>query len=895
MPRSLKFTDPATSERSIAHALGWEELDLSHRLISYGDIQLSASRGHVGGRSAVLFARVKARNGADPLLSAALYGYHASVDWGLLADDEGLTVFNPHWLVDGSWYRLGLVPWGKAAERDPVIASMTPAALIDGKTERAAWQRKRPERLLQLVDDELVRRLDVWRDQAVKYARNEDRVDEKLQTLYAQLFVLRTVEDRGLDPQVPPLTSTLTGSQSIDWNAWSHMLQRAREHVGSNLFDEDPAREVPEHVVAGVIDDLYCPRGLPITDARYNFAWLEADVLGAAYEKYLATVLIPAKVAVQADLFLSPEREVERVSVRRQSGVYYTPKYIRDYLATRCVDEFFRCRDQVVPPRVIDFACGSGSFLVAAVDQILRHLRSHNLKRGWLRALVENGYLVGIDIDPKAVTAARLHLWQRLVEEPDALPLPNLSDVIITADGLHQESWEALNKPYDIVLGNPPFLVTGLVPNREELESKFLAARGRYDFSYLFVEQATNVLDEGGLMGMVVPNRLYRNSNGNTIRELLVQRTALLSLVDFGSTKPFDADSYVGCIVARRKSGQEPIAERVRVIEVRSLTPEYLAKLLLDADAAEGEITQPALRAFTARHPRPDQGGRPWTLLSETERRARILIDELSVPLETIAVVPQGIRTGGNDLFVFEVVADDGFQLLQVVNGLDETDVLDAELLEPVVLGSEVKRYQSVIASKKLLYPYRNNVALTESELEERFPAIWTYLLRNRELMAARASLKKAGRKWYELVWPRDESWLRRPKLLIRDLAPRSSFAPDKIGSTFLLGGTAVVPGEPDKLMPLLAYMNSQLVDSLLRRITPIFSGDFQKFEPRHLLSIPILKQVLEDDTFSGRLAELAAMVVATQDAGVEARTFEAEIDELIRQAAGQQGISLED
>jgi hypothetical protein len=266
------------------------------------------------------------------------------------------------------------------------------------------------------------------------------------------------------------------------------------------------------------------------------------------------------------------------------------------------------------------------------------------------------------------------------------------------------------------------------------------------------------------------------------------------------------------------------------------------------------------------------------------------------VPLETIALVPQGIRTGGNDLFVFEIMSDDGLQLCQVLNGLEESDVLEVDLLEPVVFGSEVQRYQPAIASRRLLYPYRQNVALAEAELEERFPATWAYLLRNRELLATRASLRKAGRKWYELVWPRDESWLRRPKLLIRDLAPRTSFAPDEVGATFLIGCTAVVPEEADKVMPLLAYLNSALIDLLVKRMTPMFQNDFHKFEPRHLLPVPVLKQLIDDDAFSGRLAELATKIVAIQanDPRSEAREFEVEVDQLVKQAAGRQGIGLD-
>ncbi len=425
---------------------------------------------------------------------------------------------------------------------------------------------------------------------------------------------------------------------------------------------------------------------------------------------------------------------------------YYTPKFITGFLATRCVDEFFSEWDGITLPRVIDFACGSGSFLVAAVEQILKHLKRSDPERDWARELVEGGFIAGIDIDPNAVNTARLHLWQRLVQEPHALPLPDLADVIIAADGLKRDDWGELNRQYDIVLGNPPFMATSMITARDDLEATFKTAKGRYDFSYLFVEQALRVLNTSGHIGMVVPNRLYRNRNGQIIRDLLANQTDLLTLVDFGATRPFDASAYVGCIVARLRQGGVPAPSRVRVLEVSSLAPDFLTALLLVAAQSDVDVTTDAIKAFWARHP---TSGNPWTLISEAEKRSLVLFEEVSVRLDTVAETWQGIRTGANDLFIFEIKSSDGTHLCKAINGLGDSAVLELELLEPVVYGSEVQRYQVVKPIKRLLYPYRRNVVLPEGELERRFPNTWEYFLRNRDLLSG--PLKHAT-EWGEVV-----------------------------------------------------------------------------------------------------------------------------------------------
>ncbi|MFN4311660.1 MAG: Eco57I restriction-modification methylase domain-containing protein [Ferrovibrio sp.] len=883
-----------TSGYDLARRLGWQDDSLSQREISRGETKLKISRATLGGHPTALFAKVVSRNGYDPLESAALYAYHSTVDWGVLADDAGITVFNSHWLLDGDWFKLPRIGWKEISDKSAILDALKPASFLDRNLERFASSQKTPSGFLKPVDDELVERLDSWRDQALRYAKSADKVDEQLQTLYAQFFVLRTVEDRELNPKVPSLKSVIGDSEHVNWAAWEKLLSLARKHVGSDLFDDDVVRNVPEHVTAGVISDLYTPRKLPGSNIRYDFSWIEADVLGLAYEKYLATVLQPAPVAPQMEMFLAPSREVERVSIRKSSGTYYTPKFIRDYLSSRCVDEYFNKTTNPVPPKVIDFSCGSGSFLVGAVDHVLKHLRKIDPNRKWARELIEGGFIVGIDIDPRAVTTARLNLWQRLVEEPDALPLPNLSNVVITGDGLKRETWGDLNKQYDIVLGNPPFLATSLVVHREELEAAFQTAKGRYDFSYLFVEQALNVLNPGGHMGMVVPNRIYRNRNGATIRSLLVEATNLLTLVDFGANRPFDASAYIACILAQLRQADSERPARVRVLEVKSLDSEFLTAMLLDADANGQRKDSAVLRSYFARHP---STGEPWPLLSESEQLARVLIEDISVRLDTLAAIPQGIRTGGNDIFIFNVDTDDSGGLCRVINGLGDSAVIERDLLEDVVFGSEVQRYQAVNPTKRLLYPYRKNIVLPEAELSAAYPKTWAYLMQYRELLSARSSLKNSSRKWYELIRARDENWLRKPKLMIRDLAPGTAFALDANGSTFLVGGTAVVPEQQELILPLLAYLNSSVVDHLVRRSTPQFRGDFQKFEPQHIQGIPILDRVVEDADFAAHLGHLAASAInaySCDDIG-SGRNIEEEINLFIKNSASERGISLDE
>lgn len=889
----------------LAAAFGWNSDRVRKRTVQLGETVLDVGRGYLGVQPAALFASAIQNNGIDPLNGAALYGYHAAVRWGLFADERGLTAFNSHWVLQDDWFSMPTVPWGSMEAEKELLSTFQPEPMAEGEPDRLALQRFPSPRLLQPVDDELVDRLDAWRDEALKSSPVHSGIDEDLQTLFAKLFVLRTVEDRQLAPQVEPLSGAIASRVTLDVSKLVRVFEQARHHIGSELFDTVQLEKIPEHVIAGIIRDLYKPRKLPFAESRYNFAWIDSDVLGLAYEKYLSTILHPLPPTPQMELFQPSYREVARISVRRAGGVYYTPEYLTKYLAKKCIDqhvtpEFLAkflaqgTADQqnenenaaVSLPKVVDFACGSGSFLVAAVDSLLDRLKAQDPATNWGKHLIEGGYINGVDVDEKAVTVARLNIWNRLTEEPDPLPLPNLSKVIVKGDGLDQSSWGQLGQRFDIVLGNPPFLATSRVSNRTELENSFETARGRYDYSSLFVEQAVRVTEPDGTIGMVVPNRMFINHNATSIRSYLTARTDIDVIVDFGSNEVFqNTSAYVGCIIAHHQPLMSAPATAVKVVDVKALPEQFAAALLLEAESAD-HFDTPDIRVYMAQHPR---GGGPWTLLSMQEKMEQVRLSDASERLDNIAGVFQGIRTGANDVFILNIVAEDDHYGAELLNGLGDSAVLETGLLEPVVFGAEVRKFEAVSYSKYLIYPYDGGSALSEGELELRYPQAFKYLVSYRDILSSRASIAASGLHWFELVRRRDEAWLRRPKLLIRDLAPEISFAVDADGDVFIVGGTAVTPEREELLFPLLAYINSSHVNSLVKRVTPQFRGSFQKFEPQHLQNIPVLRRLVEDENFQTQLDELARLAVSTTGANKSAAM--ADIDRIVETAMREAGI----
>jgi len=95
---------------------------------------------------------------------------------------------------------------------------------------------------------------------------------------------------------------------------------------------------------------------------KYNFNAISADVLGAIYENYIGHVLVRSGKRISIK---------ESHDVRKQQGIYYTPVPIVDFIVRKALLPKLRGSksiDEVKKIRVLDPACGSGSFLIKAYD-----------------------------------------------------------------------------------------------------------------------------------------------------------------------------------------------------------------------------------------------------------------------------------------------------------------------------------------------------------------------------------------------------------------------------------------------------------------------------------------------------------------------------------------------
>lgn len=221
------------------------------------------------------------------------------------------------------------------------------------------------------------------------------------------------------------------------------------------------------------------------------------------------------------DLFKELYLNLFSKAARHGLGEYYTP----DWLAEKVLVETFGGELGDPSKRVLDPACGSGTFLVLIIGHVLQRVASGQLgRRRALELILRN--VAGFDVHPLAVRTARTNYLCALgdlladADGPVDVPVYEMDSVLAREDV----------SAFDYVVGNPPWVNWeslsgpyrrrtmalwehyGLFPKRCTAMQTILGA-AKYDVSMLLTYvSADRHLCTGGRLGFLVSQSLFKTA-----------------------------------------------------------------------------------------------------------------------------------------------------------------------------------------------------------------------------------------------------------------------------------------------------------------------------------------------------------------------------------------------
>lgn len=311
----------------------------------------------------------------------------------------------------------------------------------------------------------------------------------------------------------------------------------------------------------------------------YDFtSQVNVDILGHIFEQSISDL---------------EELYDETVSKRKTDGVYYTPEYITDYICRNTIIPYLsknnsttvydlvkeysnnikELEGRIKDIKILDPACGSGAFLVKAVDILLeideeiqkykpnvmeqRGIEEYNPKEE-IFSIIENN-IYGVDINEESVEITKLSLFLKLAGPNRQLiglsknikkgnSIVDSKDVDKRAFDWRHEFPHILYDPklknsenelllnqkledgFDIIIGNPPYGAELNEIEQEHLNKRF--GIGSTDTAQLMMVMSHKLLKNNGYHGFIVPKPFIYASNWTNIRSIFLDELKIL--IDVG-------------------------------------------------------------------------------------------------------------------------------------------------------------------------------------------------------------------------------------------------------------------------------------------------------------------------------------------------------------------------
>ncbi|MFN3198309.1 MAG: Eco57I restriction-modification methylase domain-containing protein [Bradymonadia bacterium] len=250
-------------------------------------------------------------------------------------------------------------------------------------------------------------------------------------------------------------------------------------------------------------------------------------------------------------------------------GVHYTNAEMAGVLIRVILDPLTTEKDpkSILNLRILDPACGDGSFLLGVADYLTHTLltppdRTARVADSSLSMLKHrvSQCIAGVDVDERAVNLAfaRLHAAGYPIHRSQIRCLNSLFQAEtysgvdknpLTLESAFGEMFSRPRPGFDAVLGNPPYVdAATLMKKAPDIRRLCLqgyqTATGAWDLYCVFIERALQLTRAGGRHGFIVPSALCAAEYARGARSCLVAHGGLTEIIDLRDSDGFDARVY---------------------------------------------------------------------------------------------------------------------------------------------------------------------------------------------------------------------------------------------------------------------------------------------------------------------------------------------------------------
>ncbi len=300
---------------------------------------------------------------------------------------------------------------------------------------------------------------------------------------------------------------------------------------------------------------------------------LQAEVLFKSIENFIGTGN-HTKISESLNKLNKIETDfLDDYSNKKKEGAYYTQKTVSNFIVTQAIllflqtylknnqivsleevssldsDTKSRVKQKILKLSILDPACGSGVFLLSAVNEIYKLLQSIDPeldKAKIKRRILENIFGSEINDYARKLCIMKLFKWAYSKNNlANSKIFATLNSNILLEDSLDRKK----NSKYDLVIGNPPYGNILDKNQKERLKSEDIFYN---DIYCAFLLKSLEWAD--GLIGYLVPKSFLLRQGYISFRNKLLSRANLLKIYDIGPNLFAKATNEVQILLYEKKS-----------------------------------------------------------------------------------------------------------------------------------------------------------------------------------------------------------------------------------------------------------------------------------------------------------------------------------------------------
>lgn len=837
-----------------------------------------------------------------PAFQVRSYGWSAGLPFSILTDFEEFAVYDtlvtPKAKDSASTARIFYCTYKEYEKNWEWITSIfSKTAIYQGKFDKFINESK-GKRGTETVDKKFLKDIEKWRlDLAQDIARKNDidikSLNYSVGITIDRILFLRICEDRGIEPYEQLLN--IAGKKDIH-SQLKQIYHKADQKYNSGLFHFDkekgrntdpdeltPNLNIDDKVLKSILQELYYPR------SPYQFSVIDADILGNVYEQFLGKIirLTPKSAKVE-----------EKPEVKKAGGVFYTPRYIVEYIIESTLGEKLKkmtpkevageTAKYPAPLRVLDPACGSGSFLIFAYQYLLdwhRDWYSANNPDKHKKAVFKSAFdewrltaaekkkillnnIFGVDIDHQAVEVTKLNLLLKVLENESAETIESQLSMF------HERALPDLE--HNIKCGNsligPDFYDSTASAQPQLFETMSEEEKEKVNIFDWKAEWPQIMTGDNPGFDVVIGNPPY------------VRQEVLGPAFKTYAQKKFDtyagtADLYVYFIekslsVLKAKGLYSIIvANKWLRANYGDALRNYLKKKRIhelidfgDLPVFQNATTYPLILKASNDKPKDfdavkqnnlllgKEGNPPlekvvkklkykvtvdtleedgWSLSNEAEARLLTKLKQTGKPLGEYVdgKIYYGIKTGLNEAFVIDEATKDR---------LIAEDPNSAEIIKPFLAGRDIKRYQKPVSDKFLIFT-RRGIDI------KKYPAILKHLEIYKDRLKPKPNNWPSGKawggrkpgsyQWYEIQDSIDYfEEFEKEKIILPAIVNKSTATNDK-EAFYSNDKTSIISSSE---LYLIAILNNPLINWIFKRIASTKQGGYFEQKPVYIEKLPI-------------------------------------------------------